>query len=58
MENIVKRVKCIMTEHYDIDITEGKEYDVLRVEQGEFFYILDDKLDENLLTSRQVEILN
>ena len=47
-----------MTEHYDIDITEGKEYDVLRVEQGEFFYILDDKLDENLLTSRQVEILN
>ncbi len=47
-----------MTEHYDIDITEGKEYDVLRVEQEEFFYILDDKLDENLLTSRQVEIIN
>lgn len=55
---MVKRVKCKHVEVYDVDITEGKEYDVLRVENEEYFYILDDKLDENLLTLSQVEILN
>lgn len=51
------RVKCIMVEQYDVDITEGKSYDVLRVDEGEFYYILDDKLDENLLLAHQIEIL-
>ena len=51
------RVKCISLERVDIDITVGKSYDVLRVDQGEFYYILDDKLDENLLLAHQIEIL-
>jgi hypothetical protein len=51
------RVKCIKIKSYDKDITLNNEYEVVKVE-NDFYYILDDMNDNNLLTSDQIEELN
>jgi len=51
------RVKCIKIKSYDKDITLNNEYEVVKVE-NDFYYILDDMNDNNLLTLDQIEELN